>query len=158
MYLRLLQCRYTRNDRQQHDFPLDFVEMMKALGYQRLISIENFRRPNFELVADVLFWLVTRYDPTADISSDISTQDKRVDFLKNVAQLMASKARVKLNIKQLYRADGYAVKELLKISSLLYDAINAQMIEEVPTSARVSTTLTKCMQFQCRHILRCLGA
>ncbi len=34
-----------------------------------------------------------------------------------------SKARVKLNIKQLYRADGYAVKELLKISSLLYDAI-----------------------------------
>lgn len=115
--------------RDQHR-TIDFVEMMKSLGYQRLISIDNFRSPNFELVADVLFWLVSRYDPTADISSDISTQDKRVDFLKSVATLMATKARVKLNLKQLYRADGYAVKELLKIASVLYDAVNSHMVED----------------------------
>ena len=36
-------------------------------------------------------------------------------------QLM--KARVKLHTKRLYAADGYAVKELLKVASLLYDAI-----------------------------------
>lgn len=34
----------------------------------------------------------------------------------------AVKANVKLNTKKLYQADGHAVKELLKISSLLYEA------------------------------------
>ena len=63
------------------------------------------------------------YDPTAEVDENISSELHRVEFLKSVATVMMSKARVKLNIKQLYRADGYAVKELLKISSLLYDAI-----------------------------------
>jgi hypothetical protein len=39
---------------------VDFTETMKALGYPRLISVENFRTPNFELVADALYWLVHR--------------------------------------------------------------------------------------------------
>jgi hypothetical protein len=39
---------------------LDFTEMMRALGYSRLISMENFRSPNFSLVAEVLIWLVKR--------------------------------------------------------------------------------------------------
>jgi len=38
----------------------DFTEMMRALGYPRLISMENFRNPNFPLVAEVLKWLVKR--------------------------------------------------------------------------------------------------
>ena len=39
-------------------------EVMRSLGYYRLISMENFRTPNFELVADCLFWLIHRYDPS----------------------------------------------------------------------------------------------
>jgi clusterin-associated protein 1 len=31
---------------------------MRALGYPRIISMENFKTPNFVLVADILFWLV----------------------------------------------------------------------------------------------------
>jgi clusterin-associated protein 1 len=38
----------------------DFTEMMGFLGYPRHISMENFRVPNFELVADCLHWLITR--------------------------------------------------------------------------------------------------
>jgi len=34
-----------------------------------------------------------------------------------------TKANLKLNTKKLYRADGHAVKELLKLSSLLMTAI-----------------------------------
>ena len=34
--------------------------MMRALGYPRMISMENFREPNFDLVAEVLQWLVNR--------------------------------------------------------------------------------------------------
>ncbi len=107
---------------------VDFTEIMKALGYQRLISVENFRTPNFELVADILFWLVRRfrlipldwdpnikyassnfqrtisatlffkiylsllnlcrYDPNAELSDDIGTEARRVDFLKTVASIM----------------------------------------------------------------------
>jgi len=66
----------------------DFTESMKALGYPRLISVENFRTPNFELVADALYWLVHRYDPSAEIDENISSENHRVEFLKAVATIM----------------------------------------------------------------------
>ena len=80
---------------------------MRSLGYPRIISMENFRNPNFELVADCLDWLVSRYDETANIDDDISTESDRVFFLKAVAQVFMSKARIKLNLKRLYAAGGY---------------------------------------------------
>eukprot|EP00899_Mesostigma_viride_P001214 jgi/Mesvir1/11093/Mv02464-RA.2 len=99
----------------------NFTEIMRSLGYPRLVSMENFRTPNFELVADCLYWLAMRYDPAAaDISDDISTERDRVAFLKATAHFMLQRAHIKLNIKRLYAADGYAVKELLKIASVLY--------------------------------------
>lgn len=63
-----------------------------------------------------------RYDPGTDISDDISTENERVVFLQSIAQIMLTKARLKLNIKGLYAADGHAVKEMLKIASLLHRA------------------------------------
>jgi hypothetical protein len=33
---------------------------MRALGYPRTISLDNFRTPNFELVAECLAWLLAR--------------------------------------------------------------------------------------------------
>ena len=33
---------------------------------------------------------------------------------------MASKAHIKMNAKKLYSADGFAVKELLKVATVLY--------------------------------------
>ena len=45
---------------------------------------------------------------------------------------MLTKARMKLNIKKLYSADGLAVKELLKVASLLYKATStATNVDEV---------------------------
>uniref|UniRef100_A0A8C0JE27 Uncharacterized protein n=1 Tax=Chelonoidis abingdonii TaxID=106734 RepID=A0A8C0JE27_CHEAB len=38
----------------------NFTEMMRALGYPRLISMENFRTPNFILVSEMLLWLCRR--------------------------------------------------------------------------------------------------
>ncbi|QDZ21829.1 clusterin-associated protein 1 [Chloropicon primus] len=100
----------------------NFTETMRCLGYPRLISMENFRTPNFELVADLLYWLLKRYDPEISISDEISTESDRVLFLKSTAKIMLSKARVKLNLKRLYAADGHAVRELLKIANMLRDA------------------------------------
>ncbi|XP_072245396.1 clusterin-associated protein 1 homolog [Leuresthes tenuis] len=106
----------------------DFIEMMRALGYPRLISMENFRTPNFALVAEILIWLVKRYEPHVDIPTDVDTESDRIFFIKAVAQFMATKAHIKLNTKRLYQADGYAVKEMLKITSVLYSAMKTKQM------------------------------
>ncbi|XP_056270762.1 clusterin-associated protein 1 homolog [Pseudoliparis swirei] len=109
-----------------------FTETMRALGYPRLVSMENFRTPNFSLVAEILIWLVKRYEPQADIPPDVETESDRVFFVKAVAQFMATKAHIKLNTKRLYQADGYAVKELLKITAMLHGATKASSAAGAP--------------------------
>ncbi|XP_009672206.1 clusterin-associated protein 1 isoform X3 [Struthio camelus] len=113
--------------------------MMRALGYPRLISMENFRSPNFMLVSEVLLWLVKRYEPQTDIPPDVETEKDRVFFIKAVAQFMATKAHIKLNTKKLYQADGYAVKELLKITSVLYSAMNTKGMEHTEVNEEDSS-------------------
>ncbi|PNF40751.1 Clusterin-associated protein 1 [Cryptotermes secundus] len=105
----------------------NFTEMMRALGYTRLISMENFRNPNFQLVAEILIWLVKRFDPDSDIPSEFETEQDRVLLVRSAAQFMASKANIKLNTKRLYQADGYAVRELLKATSVLYSALRVNV-------------------------------
>lgn len=102
----------------------DFCEVMRSLGYPRLISVsgqstahtgatipehsthsltyfcfhcsslfgscqqmENFRTPNFELVADILHWLTRKYDNEAGISDRIESVDDRVTFLTQIVQV-----------------------------------------------------------------------
>ena len=96
-----------------------FTEALRTLGYPRAISMDNFRSPNFPVVADLLYWLVLRYDPTAKIPDDIDTENQRVAFLSAVGQVVAKKARLVLKTKNLYCADGRAVKELLKLTNVL---------------------------------------
>jgi clusterin-associated protein 1 len=60
------------------------------------------------------------YDPETMISDNISTEDERVDFLTDIASLLAANARLKLNTKKLYASDGRAVQEMLKLATLLY--------------------------------------
>uniref|UniRef100_A0A8V0YZ14 Clusterin associated protein 1 n=2 Tax=Gallus gallus TaxID=9031 RepID=A0A8V0YZ14_CHICK len=107
----------------------NLTEMLRALGYPRLVSMENFHAPNFALVAELLLWLVRRYEPQSDIPPDVETEQDRVFFIKAVAQFMATKAHIKLNTKKLYQADGYAVRELLKVTSVLYSAMNTEGME-----------------------------
>jgi len=45
--------------------------------------------------------------------------------------MQATKAHIKLNTKKLYGADGYAVKELLKVTSVLYSAMKTNAGNEV---------------------------
>jgi clusterin-associated protein 1 len=82
-----------------------------------------------------------RYDPDTGILDDIDTPSERVQFLQDIAQTMYIKARLKLNIKRLYAADGKAVRELLKLADLLYKAsLHAKADPEVqyPSSALMS--------------------
>ncbi|XP_062511924.1 clusterin-associated protein 1-like isoform X2 [Corticium candelabrum] len=116
----------------------NFTEIMRALSYPRLVSMENFRSPNFPLVSEILKWLVRRYDPGADLPMDVDTEHDRVLFVKSVAQFMATKAHIKLNTKKLYGADGYAVKELLKVASMLYNAMRTNTVDQENTEVTVT--------------------
>ncbi|XP_060811055.1 clusterin-associated protein 1-like isoform X1 [Bombus pascuorum] len=117
----------------------NFTEMMRVLGYPRLISVGNFRLPNFPLVAEILVWLLKRFDPDADISSEHNTEEERISLIRSVAEFMALKTNVKLNTKKLYQADGYAVKELLKVATLLYDAQNNSINNSIMSDDNFST-------------------
>ncbi|KAK0071750.1 hypothetical protein PV326_000901, partial [Microctonus aethiopoides] len=109
-----MSCRDLRN----------FTETMRFLGYPRLISLSNFRSPNFNLVAEILTWLISRFDPDIDMTMEYKTVDDRVLFIRRAAEFMAIKAQIKLNTKKLYQADGHAVGELLKVATMLYEAQN----------------------------------
>ena len=112
----------------------NFCEKMRNLGFQRRISIENFRHPNFELVAEILYWLVERYDPSAEISDNIEEEENRVEFIKSVSMLFATKARIKLNPRRLYEAGANSVKEMLKIANMLYKAVTSSGLEDEDSS------------------------
>lgn len=59
------------------------------------------------------------YDPETTLSDRVEFENERVEFLTEIAALMASKARLKLNTKKLYASDGRAVQELLKLATIL---------------------------------------
>lgn len=134
---------------------VNFCEMMRCLGYHRPISMENFRTPNFELVADLTDWLLRRYnsgssadtdangnkinDNSHGIPDDISTEDCRVHFITTCVKMFNEKTGIRLNARKLYGADGYAVKELLRVAQMLYGAqksvSNCQMGSDFDTTS-----------------------
>jgi len=103
--------------------------------------MENFRSPNFELVADILDWLIHRFDPHVSIDDDISTEAKRVAFLKACVEKVVLKVGIKMNPKKLYQADGYAVKELLKLAEKLSEAQRSVTIGQPPDAGDETFTL-----------------
>lgn len=103
--------------------------------------MENFRTPNFELVADLLDWLLHRFEPGCSVPDDISTETHRVKFVKDVCEKVVLKTAVKLNPKKIYGADGYAVKEILKLAQILYDAQKSISVSEAPPELGEDFTL-----------------
>jgi len=123
----------------------NFCEIMRSLGYPRNISMENFRNPNFELVADILYWFAVRYDPKADISDDIEGEKERVNFIRAICQLFASKARITLNPKKLYEASGFAVKEMLKVATMMQKAMKVSSTDDEDSSQMLDFNLSSKM-------------
>lgn len=99
------------------------TETMRVLKYPRIVSVKSFQQPNFELVADLLCWMVHRYDTDITIHTSIDTEEDRIILLTEIVKAMYQKANIKLNAKKLYSADGHAVKELLQLACILRKAI-----------------------------------
>ena len=136
----------------------NFCEIMRSLGYHRNISMENFREPNFELVADILYWFALRYDPKVDISDNIEDEKDRVLFIRTVCSMFQSKARITMNPKRLYEAQGYAVKEMLKVAQMMYKAMQSSAGAEDEESAGTGLGATQLMDFNMSSKLHNLKA
>ncbi|XP_077841651.1 clusterin-associated protein 1 isoform X8 [Macaca mulatta] len=91
----------------------NFTEMMRALGYPRHISMENFRTPNFGLVSEVLLWLVKRYEPQTDIPPDVDTEQDRVFFIKAIAQFMIADLKAARQLASEITSKGASLYDLL---------------------------------------------
>ena len=102
------------------------------LRYPAIISIESFTFPNFKLVADILYWLVQRYDPSIAIhvhvhsSIDTDTERDRVQFISGIVNDFYDSSNCRLDAKRLYASDGRAVRELLKVANLLVHAVRVE--------------------------------
>ncbi len=103
---------------------------MRVLQYPRVISVQSFQQPNFELVADLLYWMVHRYNPETSIHNSISTEKDRVTFITGVVKSVYQIANLKLNARKIYLADGHAVKELLKLATCLSKTVLAVKKEQ----------------------------
>lgn len=122
---------------------------MRRIGYTRIISLDSFKKPNFQLVAEILDWLAQRFDHKADIPEDLNTSRNRVEFMNKVCELLTTKARIQISPYNLYMADYHAVPELMKIASLLYsvylnddsnESYSSKFSESQTTTARVLCT------------------
>lgn len=101
------------------------TENLRVLGYPNIVSLDSFREPNFKLVAELLIWLTSVYEPRVNIPTSIESEHDRISLIKTVSQIFITKQHIKLNTKKLYQADGYAVKELLKLINALVEASKA---------------------------------
>ena len=96
---------------------------MRRLQYPHPIAATSFKSPNFEVVADVLCWIVQRLDHTIPIHEEIGSEDDRVQFLNCILLEITTMMNVSLDKTNLYAADARAVKELVKVASILDEAL-----------------------------------
>lgn len=61
------------------------------------------------------------------------------------------KTQLKINTRNLYKSDGFAVKELLKISGLLFQA-QQQAEKDVPAAPTLDLTSKQASLRQCRSL------
>ncbi|XP_072931586.1 clusterin-associated protein 1 isoform X2 [Epargyreus clarus] len=129
----------------------NFSEAMRALGFPQAISLESFRSPNWELVESCLRWLAARLEPDAALAGGHATVEQRVAMVTHAVELFHSRANLKLNGKKIYGADGWAVRELLKVANLLRAALASpaaddQQIDASPLVYDVSNRIGEIKQ------------
>ncbi|RKP19855.1 hypothetical protein ROZALSC1DRAFT_28597 [Rozella allomycis CSF55] len=115
-----------------------FTEKCKALGYTQHLSVNSFKTPNFNQMAILLKWLITNIDPHNDIEiNNIDTEAGRIQFVRNVTLLAATKLNIKLNSRKLYMADINAMQEMAKLVDFLYAAMDEALgiIDHNPESS-----------------------
>ncbi|CAG5031442.1 unnamed protein product [Parnassius apollo] len=98
---------------------------MRVLDFPQQISMESFRVPNWPLLETCVRWLAARVEPDAQLTGSGDSLEGRVALVSHALELFHSRANLKLNGKRLYGADGWAVRELLKVATYLRAALES---------------------------------
>lgn len=93
--------------------------LLHQAGYPRPLGGDAFRRPNFRQMADILYWLVRRFEPNTELRPNIAEEADRVAFVRGAVQLLGGRARILLDTLALYRADSGCLPQLLRLTELL---------------------------------------
>ncbi|CAL5976802.1 Clusterin_associated protein 1 [Hexamita inflata] len=101
-----------------------FSQNLTQLGYTKPVSIDAFRTPNFQLLVDIISFLVSSLVPDAKLSTKIDEIQDRLYFINTAVTIIQSHFCIKLNPKRLYAADISAVRELSKITDEVSMYIN----------------------------------
>lgn len=135
---------------QQH-----FYEHLRLLRYPHLAALDSqcFQSPNFQQVAQVLHFVCQKLALNDQTHPNLSltfhsTQD-RLTFLHTSCSLIYHALHIKLNLKHLYRADLYAVKELEKVLQVFCQHLDDS--EDVGTSASLDLTHAEQLFLQSLH-------
>lgn len=113
-----------------------FTITLTQLGYTKPISMDAFRVPNFNQLADILHFLIMQIVPSAKLSNVVNTVEDRVYFITTAVSLLQSNFCIRLNPKRLYAADINAVRELVKIT----DEVAAYMNIDPPQTTSATFT------------------
>lgn len=103
------------------------VEHLNLLGYPQHVSIGALYTPHgsaaaFHIVADILRWLIERLEPGAQLIGGTASESERVLLIKSAAEILVTKAGIKVNPRKLYSSSAASAGELLKITNTLRKA------------------------------------
>lgn len=103
------------------------VEHLNLLGYPHHVPIGALYTPHgsvaaFQIVADILTWLIESLEPGSQLIGGTSSESERVLLIKSVAEILVTKAGIKVNPRKLYSSSVASAGELLKITNVLIRA------------------------------------
>lgn len=105
------------------------VEHLNLLGYPKHVPIGSLYTPHgsvaaFQLVADILKWLIESLEPGSQLIGGTTSESERVLLIKSAAEILVTKAGIKVNPRKLYSSSASSAGELLKITNVLIKAPN----------------------------------
>lgn len=103
------------------------VEHLNLLGYPHHVPIGALYTPHgsagaFKLVGDILKWLIESLEPGSQLIGGTGSESERVMLIKSAAEILVTKAGIKVNPRKLYSSSVASAGELLKITNVLIKA------------------------------------
>ena len=114
-------------------FLKELIEILNKLYYPTEITTETFKYPNFDELAEVLYWFAQRLHPNTTIHTRIDSESDRVEFIKSIVIFFFENTDIRLDSRKLYHADKKCVSELIKVGNFLLDTMDIEKDQAVST-------------------------
>ena len=131
-----------------------FTITLTQLGYTKPISMDAFRVPNFNQLADILHFLIMQIVPNAKLSNVVNTVEDRVYFITTAVSLLQSNFCIRLNPKRLYAADINAVRELGKITDEMAAYMNIDPPQTISATFTDLPTMANSLRNQSSELIK----